>query len=106
MTDVNVVLTTFPDIEKARQIGTVLVERQLVACVNLLGSGESIYQWEGKVCRENEVISLMKTTKGRLEELKAVYTELHPYEVPEFLVLGVEGGSPEYLAWLIDSVAE
>src|SRR5690606_18071395 len=47
--NVLLVFCTFPDREKARQVGTVLVEKQLAACVNLLPSVESIYRWEGKI---------------------------------------------------------
>jgi periplasmic divalent cation tolerance protein len=95
-----VVLCTFPSEEKARQIGTALVERQLVACVNLMPGVESIYRWEGKVCAEQEVLGILKTTAGRFEELRTALEELHPYEVPEVLALPVEAGSEQYLGWV------
>ena len=58
MTDVQVVLCTFPDLPQARQIGTLLVEKQLAACVNLIPAVESIFRWEGKVTTESEVLAL------------------------------------------------
>ena len=95
-----VVLTTFPDLDTARQIGTKWVETQLVACVNLLPGAESIYRWEDRTERSPEVLALVKTTHARLEELAASLQELHPYEVPEFVVLEPGGGSSGYLAWV------
>lgn len=98
--DLLILLTTFPDAEKARQIGTIWVESQLAACVNLLPGVESIYRWQGKTESSAEVLAVVKTTRGRLGELEASLRELHPYELPECLVLSPEGGSAEYLAWV------
>ena len=96
-----VVLCTFPDEEKARQVGTALVERQLAACVNIVPEMRSIYRWEGKICEEGEVLGLCKTTGERLEALKEALEELHPYEVPEIIAIPVEGGSESYLQWVL-----
>ncbi len=93
-----VVLCTFPDVEKARVIAALLVERRLAACVNLLPGVESIYRWEGKVERAGEVLAVIKTT--RYPELEAALKELHPYEVPEILALPVAAGLAGYLEWL------
>lgn len=103
MTEARIILTTFPDLEKARQIGTVLVERQLAACVNLNPKAESIYRWEGKVQNDAEVVAIIKSTSSKILELEAVLLELHPYGVPEFLVFEVEQGSEAYLKWLGES---
>lgn len=101
MTDVQVVLCTFPDLQKARQIGTLLVEKQLAACVNLLPGVESIFRWEGKVSSESEVLALFKTQRSRYEEFEQTLREAHPYEVPEILALPVDSGGSDYLAWVI-----
>lgn len=96
-----VVFCTFPDVEKAREIAAVLVERRLAACVNLLPGVESIYRWEGKVERAGEVLAVIKTT--RYPELEAALKALHPYEVPEILALPVAAGLAGYLMWLGES---
>lgn len=95
------VLCTFPDVEQAREIAAVLVERRLAACVNLLPGVESIYRWEGKVERAGEVLAVIKTT--RYPELEAALKDLHPYEVPEILALPVAAGLAGYLKWLGES---
>lgn len=100
-TDVYLVFCTFPDPEKARQIGAALVERQVAACVNLLPSVESVYRWQGKVEQAQEVLAVIKTS--RYAALEAAILELHPYDVPEILGVPVEAGLPSYLAWVTDS---
>ncbi|MFT4548082.1 MAG: periplasmic divalent cation tolerance protein [Verrucomicrobiales bacterium] len=94
------VLATFPDIEKARQIGTALVEKQLAACVNLIPNVESIYRWEGKVETASEVQALIKTTSDRYPELEKAICDLHPYEVPEIIAVEIAAGLPAYLRWV------
>jgi len=100
MTDAVVVLCSFPDGEQARQIGAVLVERQVAACVSVLAGARSIYRWKGAVEEEGEVLALIKTTRAALPGLERLLHERHPYEVPEFLALPVVAGSAAYLEWL------
>lgn len=97
---VKVVFCTLPNLEKARQIGTVLVERQLAACVNLIPKVESIYRWQGEVERADEVLAMIKTSASRYPGLESALTELHPYEVPEVIAFDVGAGLPEYLSWV------
>lgn len=102
---IRIILATFPDRDAARQIGTVLVESQLAACVNLIPGVESLFRWQGKVQSESEVIGIIKTTKESLECLESRFCELHPYEVPEFLVLEPSSGLDGYLDWVRESCA-
>ncbi len=105
MSDVLVILCTFPDSEQARQIGTVLVEAQLAACVNLVPALESIYRWQGKVETAAEVLAVFKTTAAAFPAFEKALTELHPYDVPEIIALNpVEIAGP-YRLWLLNSVA-
>lgn len=105
MSDVLVILCTFPHGDQARQIGTVLVERQLVACVNFLPAVESIYRWQGEVEHATEVLAIFKTTQASFAEFSQVLTELHPYEVPEIIALSPAQISPAYAAWVLNNVA-
>ena len=101
-TAVKIVFCTFPNIEKARQIGTVLVERQLVACANLIPKIESIYCWEGKVERADEVLGVFKVSESNYAALEVTLSELHPYDVPEVIAVDVEAGLPAYLRWVAE----
>ena len=100
MSKVQIVLCSFPDLSKARHIGTLLIEKQLVACVNLIPGVESVFSWEGKITSEREVLAILKTTSERLVELEKEVLALHPYEVPEFLVVAADNGSGDYLRWV------
>jgi len=104
MSEVLVVLCTFPDPEQARQIGTALVERQLAACVNLLPAVESVYRWEGKVETASETLAIIKTTAAAYEEFEAVLESLHPYEVPEIIALGPERVLGSYKRWWMGQI--
>jgi periplasmic divalent cation tolerance protein len=99
-----VVLCTFPGQEVARQIGTVLVERQLAGCVNLVPGIESVYRWEGRVHCDPEVLAVIKTTAGGYPALEAALLELHPYAVPEVIAVPVVAGAAGYLEWLAGGV--
>ncbi len=101
--DVKIVMCAFPNVEKARQIGTVLVETQLAACVNLIPGIRSIYRWEGKLEEQEEVLAFFKTTMARYSELQQTLVEMHPYEIPELVVLDLAAGLPAYLQWVLSS---
>lgn len=104
MESVRLVLCSFPDIDSARQIGTLLVERQLAACVNLLPGAESIYHWQGKVESASEVLAIFKTTEILRSDFEEALAEAHPYEVPEIIALEPSAVSAPYRAWLMASL--
>ena len=100
-----IVLVTCANPAEARRVARAVVEKQLAACANILGSPvESIYRWKGKVERAREVLMLVKTTAKRLPELEREVKRLHSYEVPEFVALPILAGSRDYLRWLADAV--
>lgn len=98
------VISTFPDIETARQIGTVLIERQLAACVNLVLGVESIYRWQGAVERSEEVLAIFKTRGDLAGDLEGVLQELHPYDVPEIIRIWPGSVSIPYAKWVMEEV--
>lgn len=103
--DVCVVLSTFANEEDAARAGRALVERRLVACVNLVPGVRSIYRWQGRVEDAPEILAVMKTRRDRLPELLAALPALHPYQVPEILALPVVAGGASYLAWVASEAA-
>ena len=76
-----------------------IVER-LAACVNVHGPMASMYRWKGRVERDAERQVVIKTTRDRLEALRKRIHELHPYELPELVVIDIDGGSDAYLDWV------
>jgi periplasmic divalent cation tolerance protein len=104
--DFVVVLTTLPSDADAREFGRTLVEERLAACVNLLPIMESVFRWEGQIEVDAERQVVIKTSHDRVPALWDRIRELHPYEVPEFLVLPVYDGSDAYLRWLGEATNE
>jgi periplasmic divalent cation tolerance protein len=100
-----VVLVTCGSMKEARKIAAGVVGKRLAACVNIgTAAVESVYWWKGKVETGREFLLVMKTTAARLGELEKEVKRLHSYDVPEFVVLEVAAGSPEYLRWVEESV--
>ena len=97
------VLTTAASPEDAQRLAHSMVDARLAACVQLLPQMTSVYRWQGKVEQASEVLMLFKTTRQRLPQLEAKLHELHPYELPEFLVLDA-AASPGFLAWIAQCV--
>jgi periplasmic divalent cation tolerance protein len=100
-----IVLTTIGADADAVSIARTLVDERLAACVNVLPAMTSIYRWKGNVEVDREQQLLMKTTADRVVSLEARVRQLHPYDVPEFLVLPASGGSQAYRHWVAESVS-
>lgn len=104
--DAVIVLTTIGADADAAALACTLVAERLAACVNVLPPMTSVYRWKGQVEQDREQQLLIKTTAGRVAALEARLRALHAYEVPEFLVIRVTGGSDAYLHWLRQSAGE
>jgi periplasmic divalent cation tolerance protein len=100
MSNIVLVLTTVADDDHAERLARQLVDERLAACVNVYPSMVSIYRWKGHVERDAERQVVIKTTRAHLDKLEARLKESHPYELPEFVVLEVQGGSQAYLDWV------
>jgi periplasmic divalent cation tolerance protein len=102
-TDYVLVLTTLPADADAGSFARSLVEERFAACVSLLPVMESTYRWEGQVEREAERQVFIKTARARVAALWERVRALHPYDVPEFLVLPIVDGNEAYLRWVGES---
>ena len=98
-----IVLTTIGGDTDAAALARTLVEEHLAACVSILPEITSVYRWKDRVEQEREQQMVIKTTADRLQALEWRLRQLHPYELPEFIVLGAEG-SAAYGTWVRDSV--
>lgn len=95
-----VVLITTASKEEAERIATSLVEQGLAACATLIPQVTSIFSWQGKVCREEETLMIVKSRSALFSELTAVVQKMHSYETPEIIALPIADGSEDYLKWL------
>jgi periplasmic divalent cation tolerance protein len=103
-----VVFCTAPSVGSGGKLGAAalaetLVQERHCACVSMLPGVASVYRWEGKVERAEEVLLMIKTTGERVAALRERLLQLHPYTVPEFLVLEAMDGLPAYLRWVTES---
>jgi periplasmic divalent cation tolerance protein len=94
------VYVTAPSRKEAEKIAETVVTERLAACANILDGVTSLFHWEGKLCRENEAVLILKTTEEKTDALTARIKELHSYECPCIVVLPIEGGNPAFLEWL------
>ena len=104
MTAPVVVLSAIGAQSDALKIARALVEERLAACVNVVPGITSIYRWKGVVEQEPELLLVIKTLAERVDALKARLLELHPYELPEVVVIPIGGGHGAYLEWIAQQV--
>ena len=100
------VYMTAGSIEELKNIGHILVAKNLVACVNLLENMISIYKWEDKLEEDQEVVMIAKTRKTFMPKLIETVNSLHSYDCPCILELPIQGGNPEFLSWIETETAD
>ena len=100
-----VILCTFPNPEDLGEIALTLVGENLCACVNILRESLSIYRWNGEIVTNKEVLCLIKTSRARHAALVARLSELHPYDLPEIITQAVGAVNEPYLRWVHEVTA-
>jgi periplasmic divalent cation tolerance protein len=101
-----IVFVTCESKEQAEAIAVGVVEAKLAACVNVVPGVRSCYVWEGKLTWSEEVLLMMKTTRGKFDQLQERVRELHSYEVPEIVGVGIEAAFEKYAKWIEASVGD
>jgi len=104
MTDKIVVLVNCGNSNEAETLAKSLVEKRLAACVNVVTGLVSWYWWENKLTQDNEVLLIIKSSRGNLAELEKEVLRLHSYAVPEIIALPIVEGSVNYLNWMEQSL--
>ncbi len=98
--DVRVVFVTAEDKQEGLSLVRQVVREGLAACGNVLPEVTSVFEWDGTMREEAEVLLILKTSAGRAARLAERVAELHTYDVPEVLTLVVDGGHEPYLEWV------
>ena len=99
-----VVLITTSSASEAQAIGRALIEGRLAACVNIAPGVRSLFWWQGKIEEQEEALMVVKSRSELLPSLIETVKRLHSYTVPEVIALPILAGSPDYLAWIDESV--
>ena len=102
--DIKLAYVTAGSREEAVAIAEAVVAEKLAACANLLPSVYSVFEWEGRVCREEETLLILKTTAEQTDALTVRIKELHSYDCPCIVFLPIEGGNSDFLNWVVRSV--
>lgn len=99
---VAVALVTCPA-DAADALADFIVRTGVAACVNMVPGVRSVYRWNDAVCRDDEVLLLIKHPVDRFEELRSAVLSRHPYELPEIVAVDLDRGHPPYLQWVLDA---
>ena len=89
-----------PSVEEAETIAKTVVSENLAACANIIPGGRSVYQWEGKLCVDEEVYLILKTREGMFEELKERVVKCHSADLPCVLGLPVGKANAGFVDWV------
>jgi len=100
-----IVFCTVDSSELGEQIADALVEAHEAACVNIISGVRSIYRWEGKLCRDAELLLVIKSVAEKFEAVRDRIRRMHTYQVPEVIAVPVTAGDADYLNWLRESVS-
>ena len=105
-TPYSIAFVTVPNKEVGETIAGGLVSSKLAACVNIIPGVTSVYEWEGKIEKDSELILKIKTRTSRIPELTEYVKSKHPYDVCEVITTAIESGNQQYLDWLGNIVPE
>src|SRR5690606_38074576 len=106
MNEYVIALSTLPASAGPPALARTLVEERLAACVNILPASTSVYRWKDSIAQEPQHQLVIKTTHARLPALWERLRELHPYDVPEFVVIPILDGNEAYLKWIGESATD
>ncbi len=95
--------TTFSTKKSAQDIAQQLLEQRLIACVNIFDNMTSMYWWEGKIQKDDEVVMIIKTSKANVNKVSSFIEQHHNYDCPCIIRLSVDGANTPYQNWLLEN---
>ncbi len=95
-----IIFCTCPDRETAEKIARHLVQSNHAACINILPTVTSVFQWKNAIEMEQELLLLIKTRADHFAAVEEQIKSLHPYELPEIIAVSIDRGLPDYLKWI------
>ncbi len=98
------IVTNFPEKKQAIAFAKKIIDDRLAACVNILDASISIYSWQGKTESAEEIPVLIKTYDHHYTKIEQAIKTIHPYELPEVIIVPIIGGLPAYLQWISETI--
>ena len=99
--DAILIITNLPDQANAEALAHRLVKERLAACINIMPACTSVYHWLNKVETAPEIPVFIKTARHHYDAIEQTIREMHPYELPEIIIVPLAGGLPAYLDWIV-----
>jgi len=93
-------------VDKAELVARGLLEKKLVACVNIVPKITSLYTWKGNIEKDEENLLIVKTRAELVPQITKFVKELKYYDVPEVISMNIVDGNADYLKWLHDSTIQ
>lgn len=84
--------------KEAQKISRQLLEKRLIACVNIFPI-DSSYWWKGKIVNEKEYAMLCKTLAKNYGKIKVEVKKIHSYSVPCICLIDSKANK-DYNNWL------
>ncbi|MBI5327640.1 MAG: divalent-cation tolerance protein CutA [Deltaproteobacteria bacterium] len=94
------VLIAAGSLQEGEEIGSELVKHGLAACCNIIPEIKSMFKWKGEICKQTEVLLLVKSKASLFKKLEKRVKKLHSYEVPEIIAFPIEAGLQDYFKWM------
>ncbi len=95
-----VIFVTCSNLEEAEKISTLLLDRRLVACANVVEGVRSLFCWDGKREDAKETLVILKTRQALFKDVERAVCSAHSYAVAEIIALPIVEGSRAYLKWI------
>jgi periplasmic divalent cation tolerance protein len=97
-----IILSTTKNIEEAKNIAKILIEKKMAACVNIIPKVISIYEWENTLQNDEEAIMIIKTSDEMAKIVQKTILELHSYTLPEIIFIDIKDGHQDYINWVLN----
>jgi periplasmic divalent cation tolerance protein len=105
MVDMINIITTTDSRETLEDMGRALLEKRLIACIQVVGPIRSMYWWKGRLQEAEEWMAIMKTRDELYDEVEKEIKSLHPYEVPEIEAVKADKTLDAYGRWVVDETS-
>lgn len=99
------IISNFPNKKSAMLCAEALIDQHVAACVNVLSPCASVYRWQGKVESTDEIPILIKTERQHYDRVEQLIKMMHPYELPEVILVPIDNGLPAYLQWIAEETS-
>ncbi|MBU5537110.1 MAG: divalent-cation tolerance protein CutA [Candidatus Aenigmatarchaeota archaeon] len=96
----SILFATCPNFKSAKKISKNLLNKKIVACVNILPIIKSEYWWRGKIESHSEVLMIMKTKTNLYKQVEKEVKKMHSYTIPEIISFKIDKGNKDYLDWI------